>query len=176
MVADLEDFSKFASKSFNCFVTFLNKLEPSSSPLAGFDSFLGWLVFLGSLPNPKSSCPKPRLFIMEAKTEKSTTESLGDPFHLSGSDHPGMQLTLKAFNGSNYVGWSKSARMALEAKSKLGFIDGSIAKPTQDSPELTKWTHCDYMVRSWILNSLTPDISVSFSAPPVSLTCLQHYI
>lgn len=99
---------------------------------------------------------------MEIKNPNPNSESLGNPYHLSGSDHPSMQLTIKAFNGQNYVGWSKSARMALGAKSKLGFIDGSIIKPAEESPDLTKWIRWDYMVRCWVLNSLVPEISDSF--------------
>jgi len=71
-------------------------------------------------------------------------------------------LTSKQFNGMNYPSWSKSARMALGAKSKLGFIDGSIDKPAEGTIELQKWLRCDYMVRCWILNSLAPEISDSF--------------
>lgn len=73
-----------------------------------------------------------------------------------------MQLTVKQFNGSNYTGWNKSARMALGTKSKLGFVDGSMNRPIEGSPNLQKWLRCDYMVRCWILNSLTSEISESF--------------
>ena len=85
-----------------------------------------------------------------------------DPYYLFGSDHPGMQLTNKPFNGVNYPNWSKSARMALGAKSKLGFVDRSLDKPTEDKIELQKWIRCDYMVRCWILNSIVSEISESF--------------
>lgn len=87
---------------------------------------------------------------------------MDDPYHISGSDHPGMQLTTKPFNGSNYPNWSRSVRMALGAKSKIGFIDGTIAKPTDGSTETQKWVRSDYMVRCWLLNSLMPEISDSF--------------
>ena len=65
---------------------------------------------------------------MEAKNTVTNADSSGDPYYLFGSDHPGMQLTNKPFNGMNYPNWSKSTRMALEAKSKLGFVDGSLDK------------------------------------------------
>jgi len=48
-----------------------------------------------------------------------TTDS--DPFLLSGADHPGLQLTNKQFDGDNFTGWSKSARMTLGARFKIGF-------------------------------------------------------
>lgn len=52
--------------------------------------------------------------------------------------------------------------MALGAKSKIGFVDGTTNRPPNTSADLQKWVRCDYMVRCWILNSLTPDIAESF--------------
>ncbi|PWA93857.1 hypothetical protein CTI12_AA066750 [Artemisia annua] len=52
-----------------------------------------------------------------------------DLLYLASSDHPGMMLTNTPFNGSNFLGWSRTIKMALGAKLKLGFIDGSLAKP-----------------------------------------------
>jgi len=83
-------------------------------------------------------------------------------YYLSNSDHPGMILTNKQFNGGNYVNWSNTVRMGLGAKLKLGFIDGTQPKPGDDSPDLQNWLTCDYMVRCWQLNSLTPEISKCF--------------
>jgi len=63
----------------------------------------------------------------------------GDLFSLTGTDHPGLQLTSKQFGGDNFTGWSRSARMALGARLKLGFIDGSCNKPDANSENLQKW-------------------------------------
>ena len=41
-----------------------------------------------------------------------------DPFLLTGVDHPGLQLTNKQFDGDNFTGWSRSARIALGARLK----------------------------------------------------------
>ena len=57
----------------------------------------------------------------------------GDPLSLCGSDHPGSMPTNKPFNGDNYVGWNNSVRMTLGAKLKLGFVNGSCAKPDATS-------------------------------------------
>ena len=50
---------------------------------------------------------------------------------------------------------------ALSVKNKLGFIDGSCAKPVANSSQSRQWQSCDDMVTSWILNSLTKEISDS---------------
>ena len=38
-----------------------------------------------------------------------------DPLYLASSDHPGMMLTNTAFNGGNFLGWSRTIKMALGA-------------------------------------------------------------
>lgn len=85
----------------------------------------------------------------------------GDPLSLSRSDHPGLQLTNKQFDGECFGGWCRSARMALGARSKLGFVDGPCSKPAEGSTDLQKWLRCDFMVRCWILNSIVPQIAES---------------
>nr|GEU89828.1 retrovirus-related Pol polyprotein from transposon TNT 1-94 [Tanacetum cinerariifolium] len=54
---------------------------------------------------------------------------VNDPFHIASSDHPGMLLTNTPFNGGNFLDWSRTIKMALGVKLKLGFIDGSSPKP-----------------------------------------------
>nr|GFC51990.1 hypothetical protein CTI12_AA401880 [Tanacetum cinerariifolium] len=68
-----------------------------------------------------------------------------DPLHLSSSDHPGMTLTNTSFNGSNFHGWNRNVRMALGAKLKFEFIDGSCPKPGVEVANLQRWIRCDYM-------------------------------
>ena len=89
-----------------------------------------------------------------------------DPFLLTGADHPGLQLTNKQFDGDNFTSWSRSARMALGVRLKLGFIDGSCTKPDAGSENLQKWLRCDYMVRCWLLNSMVPTIAESLMCVP----------
>nr|GEY29421.1 retrovirus-related Pol polyprotein from transposon TNT 1-94 [Tanacetum cinerariifolium] len=44
---------------------------------------------------------------------------MNNPLHLASSDHPGMMLTSTPFNGSNFLGWSRTIKMVLGAKLKL---------------------------------------------------------
>lgn len=59
-----------------------------------------------------------------------------DPLHLQNSDHLGMILVTALLTGTNYNSWSRSIRIALGAKSKLGFIDGSCPKPNEFSNDI----------------------------------------
>ncbi|KAG5538687.1 hypothetical protein RHGRI_019298 [Rhododendron griersonianum] len=49
----------------------------------------------------------------------------------------------------------------LNAKNKLGFIDGTITAPfAKNKPDdHAMWKRCNDMILSWILNSLTPDLA-----------------
>ena len=52
-------------------------------------------------------------------------------------------------------------RMALIAKNKLNFVDGLIARLTEDDLLFGAWNRCNKMVISWILNSVTREIADS---------------
>ena len=84
--------------------------------------------------------------------------SSSDALSLHPSDHPGLILIAKLLEGDNYGQWSRSMRIALSAKNKLGFIDGTIKTSTEDDPRFPFWTRCNHMVLSWILNSVHANI------------------
>ncbi|KAJ1383102.1 Zinc finger, CCHC-type superfamily, partial [Sesbania bispinosa] len=54
-------------------------------------------------------------------------------------------------------------KTTLRAKTKLGFIDGSITKPALTSTDHQKWEKVDSMVTAWIINSTDPTLHGSIS-------------
>ncbi|XP_056860009.1 uncharacterized protein LOC130508491 [Raphanus sativus] len=70
---------------------------------------------------------------------KSSEVSLVSPYTLFSSDNPGALITLMQLKGDNYNEWAMEMLNALRAKKKVGFIDGSLAKPKEDSKELEAW-------------------------------------
>lgn len=48
--------------------------------------------------------------------------------------------------------------MALNAKNKLGFVNGTLSKPTSSSAKTQLWERCTDMVLSWIFNSIDKTI------------------
>jgi len=79
-------------------------------------------------------------------------------FYIYPSDSPGMNLVSSVFDGRSYGGWRRSVIIALSAKNKLGFIDGSLGVLADDVFLQRAWTRCNDMVLSWLLNSLSKEI------------------
>ncbi|XP_016476816.1 uncharacterized protein LOC107798350 [Nicotiana tabacum] len=80
------------------------------------------------------------------------------PYYLYPLDNPSLIIVPKQFNYSGFRGWSRSILFSLGAKNKLEFIDGSFVKPSSTSPLAKQWERCNYMISSWLLNALSPDI------------------
>ena len=53
-----------------------------------------------------------------------------DPLLLQGSDHLVAQIVSLKLTGPNFLKWRCSVKIALRTKSKLGFLDGSCARPS----------------------------------------------
>ena len=84
-----------------------------------------------------------------------------DALFLHPSDNPGMVLVSKAFDGFGFGSWKRAMEIALTAKNKLGFVNGSCKKPESNPTSLQNWERCNNMVISWILNALSKEISES---------------
>lgn len=50
---------------------------------------------------------------------------------------------------------------SLEAKNKIGFVDGSIVKHPNDDPYFKIWNRVNSMIKSWLLNSVTKQLYTS---------------
>ena len=92
--------------------------------------------------------------------ERNTSSFLEDEsMILHNSDHPGMVLVSAPLTENNYLSWSRSMQIALGAKMKLCFIDGTFTPSEEDAPQFANWKKADCMVLSWLLNSISKDIS-----------------
>ncbi|XP_061358133.1 uncharacterized protein LOC133302376 [Gastrolobium bilobum] len=105
--------------------------------------------------NSDSENPNP-ITVPEVRSEAADLQS---PFYLHHSDIPDLVLVLQALTGDNYGSWSRTMKIALSVKNKLGFIDGSISKlDGNDSQLLHSWTRNNNIVISWILNYVSKEI------------------
>lgn len=89
--------------------------------------------------------------------------STSSPYYIHPSDNPGAVLVSHLLNdsGTNYGSWSRAMTIALGAKNKLGFVDGSINKPEEDSANHAVWVRSNHMTTSWILNSIAKELHCS---------------
>lgn len=98
----------------------------------------------------------------EASSQKAdSVVDTSSPYFIHSSDHPGIVLVSKRLNGDNYAMWYRSMLIALIAKNKIGFVDGTIEPPssTKKPMDFALWLRCDKMVLSWLLNSVEPDLA-----------------
>ncbi|KAA8541434.1 hypothetical protein F0562_025397 [Nyssa sinensis] len=78
-----------------------------------------------------------------------TSPSFDDPshpFYLHNSDHPRVTLVSHPLTETNYNTWYQSMLIALNIKNKVGFIDGTVPKPSDRAAAL-QWTRCNNMER-----------------------------
>ena len=94
---------------------------------------------------------------------QSPMEDHSSPYFLHNGDHPSLSLvslSLAGF-GSNYHSWRRSMVTALNAKNKLGFVDGTISRPAATDLLAGPWSRCNSMVVSWLSNSVCREIAES---------------
>ncbi|XP_073019487.1 uncharacterized protein [Primulina eburnea] len=81
------------------------------------------------------------------------------PMYINPSDTLGMNLVSDQLVGTeNYGIWSRAMLIALQAKNKIGFIDGTCKKPEAGSALVLQWERCNALVLSWILNTVSREI------------------
>jgi len=84
------------------------------------------------------------------------------PLHLQSSDTSGVALIpMKLIGPENYGLWSRSMRLALLVKNKLGFVDGTCVKSTYKGDLAIRWERCDAVVLSWISATVAPELLTS---------------
>lgn len=109
------------------------------------------------------SVPATNSSVMASSSSTTTAIDVNHPLFLHSSDNPGMLLVNQLLIDQNYSQWSRSIKLALSAKMKLGLIDGTVIQPASSSSTYLQWTRCNDMVVSWLLNSISSDIRNSVS-------------
>lgn len=75
------------------------------------------------------------------------TDDSSSPYFLHHGDNPSIILVSQLLDGDNYNSWSRSMKIALWAKNKLGFVNGTlILSPNSSNPTLDAWLRCNNMV------------------------------
>uniref|UniRef100_A0A2N9FGI1 Retrotransposon Copia-like N-terminal domain-containing protein n=1 Tax=Fagus sylvatica TaxID=28930 RepID=A0A2N9FGI1_FAGSY len=107
-----------------------------------------------------------------------TSVYLGDDptnkYYLHYGDSLGAILVSQSLVGDNYHTWSRSI---LTAKNKIGFVNGVIVQPQDESlPAYNAWIRCNTMVISCLLNSLLEKwLGVNEKLPPKNKKMFSTY-
>ncbi|KAK9723828.1 hypothetical protein RND81_05G028200 [Saponaria officinalis] len=81
-------------------------------------------------------------------------------------ENPGTKITHITFNGSNYDEWSRAFRLALLAKDKMGYMDGTIVKPAETADDFKIWRSTNALVMAWIYATIEGELAKSISYRP----------
>ena len=97
---------------------------------------------------------------MVENTNFTSVMDSSNPFIFHHGDNPGAMIVSKPLNGENYNSWKRAMMIALSAKNKLSFVNGTLPKPSNlnDSQGLA-WSRCNNMVLSWLINSVSTEIA-----------------
>lgn len=105
--------------------------------------------------------PKHETSFSGTKETKLNDLDFGNPLYLHPSDTSNASIiNLKLKGTENYNIWANAMELALQVKNKLGFIDGTELKNTEDDILSKQWDRCNSVVLSWILNSISEELYV----------------
>ena len=100
---------------------------------------LFWISFVLKMVDSASSTSVP-----VAHHVAQPRENPSSPYFLTSSDNPSVSLVVERLTKENYNTWSMAILISFDAKTKIGFIDGSIPKPqSSDHPCYTAWCKCN---------------------------------
>ncbi|XP_074296253.1 uncharacterized protein LOC141626219 [Silene latifolia] len=92
------------------------------------------------------------------------THNINPVYALSNQDGTGARITHVQLTGpKTYAEWAKGFRVALGAKRKLGFIDGTLRHKPSNPTEYADWEAVNYTIIAWIFNTIAPGIRSSIS-------------
>lgn len=103
----------------------------------------------------------------QTPTNRSTaTASLQDPnsnpLFVHNADHAGISLVSEKLTGlGNFNTWRRSMLMALGARNKLVFVNGTYPDIEESHPDYGSWTRCNNIICSWIVNAVDKPIAKS---------------
>ena len=89
-----------------------------------------------------------------SKKETSIID-ISSPYFLAPVDRPRQNFVGdNLLRDGNYSDWKSEMTNALFAKNKIGFVDGSMTMPANDSLHLMRRKRCNAMVRGWLISSI----------------------
>ncbi|GKA09058.1 ribonuclease H-like domain-containing protein, partial [Tanacetum coccineum] len=88
----------------------------------------------------------------------------GNPLHLQTNDNnSGPLINLKLTGSENYRVWANAMKIALQARNKMCYVDGTCTKAAYVTcvSLSNQWERCNAVVLSWLLISIFDDLYLS---------------
>nr|GEW69827.1 putative Gag-polypeptide of LTR copia-type [Tanacetum cinerariifolium] len=86
---------------------------------------------------------------------------LGNPLHLQNSNFSSNTIiSVKLTGTENYRVWAAAMILTINTRNKTGFINGTCVKSAyvNSAPMPNQWERCNFVVLSWLLNSVSEDL------------------
>ena len=74
-----------------------------------------------------------------SKVASGTSQSIPTIAPTAFSENTSLRITNHKLNGKNFLQWSKSVEMVICGKGRMGYLDGTILKPSGDDPSFSNW-------------------------------------
>ncbi|GKE85151.1 putative LTR copia-type gag-polypeptide [Tanacetum coccineum] len=85
----------------------------------------------------------------------------GNPLHIQTNDNSNLALIpFKLLRTENYKIWASAMKLALHARNKFSFVDGSCLKGTYATSNVlsAQWDRCNAIVLTWLMNYVSQDV------------------
>ncbi|XP_021859730.2 uncharacterized protein [Spinacia oleracea] len=93
--------------------------------------------------------------------QQEPSQNPNSAYYLRNNDLNSTKLVSIEFEGKCFSDWRRSMMIALSARNKLCFVDGSLNQPAPNAANYRIWIRCNDLVISWMLASLEPKIARS---------------
>ena len=110
-------------------------------------------------------------YVMPTRTATRRTIS---PYDLIAGDNPGTLIFKPSLREPNYDKWSTNLRLALKARKKFGFADGTIPQPVEGSDDYEDLIANNALVVSWMKLTIDENIAASMTHFDDSHELLTH--
>ena len=103
----------------------------------------------------------------DVSSENTRPTTIITPMALS-ENSLSLKITSFKLNGKNFLSWSRSIQLVIRGKEKFGYLDGSLKQPESTYPSFSTWDINNYMVMSWLINSMENSIAEIYLLNPTA--------
>ncbi|XP_040373112.1 uncharacterized protein LOC112195335 [Rosa chinensis] len=101
--------------------------------------------------------------VSSASTPKSATNSSQHKGRSSSNDHG--PIVPEKLDSTNFISWSKHAKLNITGRGKLGYLTGKKKAPSEEDEEGYEiWVEEDSLVQAWLFNSMHTDVRGNYES------------